>query len=518
MVFKNNIKDSILVLDKGMHVQNNTISALSNHVFCKNTPKMPELKFAENKNIPNKYIQSLSSKNVNSANYFTPDYETSQPNGMYIASTKKTHTLVYAKENSKTNINKQYVLPFIDVLTRNSKKTTIISVNSQSIFKCLKQSDSYFKLLKKRGYELNLVTPNSHKQKFIDFTRQAYKYYKQNNYVKFKVLMSEIETLLFGKISAQDPMWTNAAKSVFELGALMYFDHVQNINQVSLVQIVDYIKALLTTTIDTNNTYSFIQDIVNKLDPDNKEDLTIFDVVMFIREQQDKHFYESNILAVKITSKSIAMLHAVYGVTLVMMLSNIYYLAKYLGSEKLESMFYDLDNPNSSILELVNMANSDISKRYLDYVLNVINQNQVENSKQNLYLILNNASSNYQMPDLYKTIKLGTKYNELVTLILPKDEPEQFNKIYQDIQEPDQFLKQNFGQTIIIDQNGESDMPFWTPDNIKLNDNKKPIDFKKYYQEHNPDSPNLHKGMSNLFDRTISGLFDLADDQINKKI
>ena len=62
--------------DKGMHVQNNTISALKGHVFCKNTPKMPELKFAGNKNIPNKYIQNLSSKNVNSANYFTPDYET----------------------------------------------------------------------------------------------------------------------------------------------------------------------------------------------------------------------------------------------------------------------------------------------------------------------------------------------------------------------------------------------------------------------------------------------------------
>lgn len=328
--------------------------------------------------------------------------------------------------------------------------------------------------------------------------------------------MSEIETLLFGKISAQDPMWTNAAKSVFELGTLMYFDHVQSINQVSLGQIVDYIKALLTTTIDTKNTYSFIQDIVNKLDPDNKEDLRIFDVVMFIREQQDQRFYESNILAVKITSKSIAMLHAVYGVTLVMMLSNIYYLAEYLGGEKLESMFYDLDNPNSSILELVSMPNSDISKRYLDYVLNVINQNQVENSKQNLYLILNNASSSYQMSDLYKTIKLGTKCNELVTLILPKDEPKAFNKIYQDIQEPDQFLKQNFGQTVIIDQNGEPCMPFWTPDNIKLNDTKDPIDFKKYYQEHNPDSQNLHKGMSNLFDRTISGLLDLADDQTKK--
>ena len=223
--------------------------------------------------------------------------------------------------------------------------------------------------------------------------------------------MSEIETLLFDKINAQDPMWESAAKNVFELGTLMYFDHVQSINQVSLVQIVDYIKALLTTTIDTKNTYSFIQDIVNKLDPDNKEDLTIFDVVMFIREQQDQRFYESNILAVRITSKSIAMLHAVYGVTLVMMLSNSYYLAKYLGGEKLEPMFYDLDKPNSSILELVNMANSDISNRYLDYVLNVINQNQVENSKQNLYLILNNASSNYAMPDLYKTIKLGAKYN-----------------------------------------------------------------------------------------------------------
>lgn len=518
MVFKNNIKNSILVPDKGMHVQNNTISALSDHVFCKNTPKMPELKFAGNKNIPNKFVQSLSSKDVNSANYFAPDYETNKPNGMYIASTKKTHTLVYAKENSKTNINKQYVLPFIDVLTRNNKKSTIINVNSQSIFKCLKQSDSYFRLLKKRGYELNLVTSSSNKQKFIDFTRQAYKYYRQNNYVKFKMLMSEIETLLFGKISAQDPMWTNAAKSVFELGTLMYFDHVHSINQVSLMQIVDYITALLTTTIDTKNTYSFIQDIVNKLDPDNKEDLTIFDVVMFIRGQQDKRFYEFNILAIKTTSKSIAMLHAVYGVTLVMMLSNIYYLAKYLGGEKLESMFYDLDNPNPNIIDLINMTNSDISKRYLDYVLNVINQNQVENSKQNLYLILNNASSSYQMPDLYKTIKLGTKYNELVTLILPKDDLEQFNKIYQDIQEPGQFLKQNFGQTVIIDQNGESCMPFWTPDNIKLNDNKDPIDFKKYYQEHNPDLPNLHKGMPNLFDCTISSLLDLADDQTNKKI
>ena len=518
MVFKNNIKNSILVPDKGMHVQNNTISALRGHVFCKNTPKLPELKFAENKNIPNKYIQSLSSKNVNSANYFTPIYEANKPNGMYIASTKKTHTLVYAKENSETNVNRQYVLPFIDVLTRNTQKPTIISVNSQSIFKCLKQSDSYFKLLKKRGYELNLVTSSSNKQKFVDFTRQAYKYYNQNNYVKFKVLMSEIETLLFGKISAQDPMWTNAAKSVFELGTLMYFDHLQNINQVSLMQIVDYIKALLTTTIDAKNTYSFIQDIVNKLDPDNKEDLRIFDVVMFIREQQDQRFYESNILAVKATSKSIAMLHAIYGITLVMMLSNIYYLAKYLDGEKLESMFYDLDKPNSSIFELVNMANNDISKRYLDYVLNVINQNQVETSSQGLYLILNNVSSSYQMPDLYKTIKLSTKYNELVTLILPKDETEAFNKIYQDIQEPDQFLKQNFGQTVIIDSNNKSCMPFWTPNNIKLNDNKKPIDFKKYYQEHNPDLPNLHKGMSNLFDHTISSLLDLADDQINKKI
>ena len=518
MVFKNNIKNSILVPDKGMHVQNGTISALINHVFCKNTPKMPELKFAENKNIPNKFVQSLSSKDVNSANYFTHGYETSQPNGMYIASTKKTHTLVYAKENSKTNVNKQYILPFIDVLTRNNKKSTIISVNSQSIFKCLKQSDSYFKLLKKRDYELNLVTSSSNKQKFIDFTRQAYKYYTRNNYVKFKMLMSEIETLLFGKISAQDPMWTNAAKTVFELGTLMYFDHVQNINQVSLVQIVDYIKALLTTTIDTKNTYSFIQDIVNKLDPNNKEDLTIFDIVMFIREQQDQRFYESNILAVKTASKSIAMLHAVYGITLVMMLSNIYYLAKYLGGEKLESMFYDLDNPNPNIIDLINMTNSDISKRYLDYVLNVINQNQVENSKQNLYLILDNASSSYQMPDLYKAIKLGTKYNELVTLILPKDDSEQFSEIYQDIQEPGQFLKQNFGQTVIIDQNGESCMPFWTPDNIKLSDNKDPIDFKKYYLEHNPDLPNLHKGMPNLFDRTISSLLDLADDQTNKKI
>ena len=312
-------------------------------------------------------------------------------------------------------------------------------------------------------------------------------------------------------------MWESAAKSVFELGTLMYFDHVHSINQVSLMQIVDYITALLTTTIDTKNTYSFIQDIVNKLDPDNKEDLTIFDVIMFIREQQDQRFYESNILAVKITSKSIAMLHAVYGVTLVMMLSNIYYLAKYLGGEKLESMFYDLDKPNPSIFELVNMANNEISKRYLDYVLNVINQNQVENSKQNLYLILNNASSSYQMPDLYKTIKLGTKYNELVTLILPKDDSEQFSEIYQDIQEPGQFLKQNFGQTVIIDQNGESCMPFWTPDNIKLSDNKDPIDFKKYYLEHNPDLPNLHKGMPNLFDRTISSLLNLADDQTNKK-
>lgn len=518
MVFKNNIKNSILVPDKGMHVQNNTISALSDHVFCKNTPKMPELKFAENKNIPNKYIQSLSSKDVNSANYFTPDYETSQPNGMYIASTKKTHTLVYTKENSKTNINKQYVLPFVDVLTRNNKKSTIISVNNQSIFKCLKQSDQYFKLLKKRGYELNLVTSSSNKQKFIDFTRQAYKYYKQNNYVKFKVLMSEIETLLFGKINAQDPMWTNAAKSVFELGTLMYFDHVHSINQVSLMQIVDYITALLTTTIDAKNTYSFIQDIVNKLDPDNKEDLTIFDVVMFIRGQQDKRFYEFNILAIKTTSKSIAMLHAVYGVTLAMMLSNIFYLAKYLGGEKLESMFYNLDKPNSNIIDLINMANNDISKRYLDYVLNVINQNQIENSNQSLYLILDNASSSYQMPDLYKTIKLGAKYSEFVTLILPKDDSEQFSEIYQNIQEPDQFLKQNFGQTVIIDQNNESCMPFWTPDNIKLSDNKDPIDFKKYYQEHNPNLPNLHKGMSNLFDRTISSLLDLADDQINKKI
>ena len=34
-----------------------------------------------------------------------------------------------------------------------------------------------------------------------------------------------------------------------------------------------------------------------------------------------------------------------------MMLSNIFYLAKYLGGEKLESMFYDLDNPNPNYLD-----------------------------------------------------------------------------------------------------------------------------------------------------------------------
>lgn len=297
-------------------------------------------------NPDNSYSKHVKGRTVQDAinnSWHVPDYEdpdSQDPAGAYIVSTGPENTILVSE--TRGGKGQKYIEPILDVWSRQDKKPNIVVTDLK--MELLRMMLKTFTI---RGYNvksLNLLVES--KTDAINFIGYAADAAIRGNVTKMEELVSNIADIYFPKGGgSQDPMWNNAASTVFKrtvYGLIDYYNEevrkMRNdptISSATLLQKSDEAWGHVTLY----NAYKFVvetaaksypkavyQDIYptidgNSTDPDPqaeyKSGLTVyFDATARLPQNAIREKIANQDKALKASAKSEKMLASIYGICL----------------------------------------------------------------------------------------------------------------------------------------------------------------------------------------------------------
>lgn len=297
-------------------------------------------------NPENAYSKHVKGRTVQDAinnSWHIPDYEdlnSQDPSGIYIVSTGPENTILVSE--TRGGKGQKYIEPILDVWSRQDKKPNIVVTDLKMELLCM-----MLKTFTIRGYNvksLNLLVES--KTDAINFIGYAADAAIRGNVTKMEELVSNIADIYFPKGGgSQDPMWNNAASTVFKrtvYGLIDYYNEevrkMRNdptISSAQLMQRSDEAWGHVTLY----NAYKFVvetaaksypkavyQDIYptvdgNSTDPDPqaeyKSGLTVyFDATARLPQNAIREKIANQDNALKASAKSEKMLASIYGICL----------------------------------------------------------------------------------------------------------------------------------------------------------------------------------------------------------
>lgn len=361
MSFNNPFDQANLMPDHNYHIEGYDYSGLLGYTFAKNSPKLTNVHFDNHSLLPESAKQSLSKADISMNGPSKPDYESAPVNGVYLASTKQLATLVKIDNNNvHHSFNHQYMLPLIDLWTRECERPSIYAVTNVNPYLMLDGGTKYTKLLNKRGYQTNF---DNGKPRFVDFSKNAFIYYLENKQAEFNGVIKRIENLLLTKVSPTNLVWTIATHNAFELTCVMYFRMLKEdifkqqtrperqqafndaIDNVNVINLINYVNSLMTTRLDDEGNFNFFDDLLDHevIDRNEEKPLFVFDAVYLLWRRKPDQFAESALSQLSAMCNSLKSLHAILGVVKVCLHKSKQALSAVLHDRRLTSMYIDLE-------------------------------------------------------------------------------------------------------------------------------------------------------------------------------